>query len=320
MASLAFSDPGRLICTKPWHEGHRDSQYFADHLCQPTLLRSRPQSHTYIGNSYNSLLIQRTAWPSTNAFLANDNFAAICCLQARAWEQFLDGKVVSADQTGHYASTQQDNFFETPAKIVKDAGTSHNLSPETGAELDCVLLTPNLPFTPPSPIPDPQAVLAALSPPSTPASSTPFAPAEVAKALQDLTADNLEELLSILTAPQAPSPVMDSLELSPGSASQLLPPVPQTPLSTLTALSLESHFLEDWLLDPESPSPAQAQVQGPFMQVPCSQPQNPVGPSHLTPRVTSHSQVTSLHSCLSLFTCALLSVYCSTHKHFCEVL
>ena len=298
MASLAFSDPGRLICTKLWHEGHRDSQCFADHLCQPTLLRSRPQSHTYIGNSYNSLLIQRTAWPSTDAFLPNDNFAAICCLQARAWEQFLDGKVVSADKTGHYASTRQDNFFETPAK---DAGTSHSLSPETEAELDRVLFTPNLPLTPPFPIPDPQAVLAALSPPPTPASSTPFAPEEVAKALQDLTADNLQELLSILTAPQAPSPLMDSLELSPGSASQLLLPVPQTPLSTQTALSLESHFLEDWLLDPESLSPAQAQVQGPFMEVPCTQPRNPVGPSHLTP----HSQVT-----VCTVACTCLHVLC----------
>ena len=203
------------------------------------------------------------------------------------------------------------------AKTPAPAGsTSHSLSPETEAELDRVLFTPNLPLTPPFPIPDPQAVLAALSLPPTPASSTPFAQAEVAKALQDLTADNLQELLSILTAPQAPSPLMDSLELSPGSASQLLLPVPQTPLSTQTALSLESHFLEDWLLDPESLSPAQAQVQGPFMEVPCSQPRNPVGPSHLTP----HSQVTSLHSCLYLFTCALLSVYCSTHKRFCEVL
>ena len=94
------------------------------------------------------------------------------------------------------------------------------------------------------------------------------------------------------------SPLMDSLELSPGSASQLLPPLPQTPLSTRTALSLESRFLEDWLLDPESLSPAQAQVQGPFMEVPCSQPQNPVGPFCMTPRATPHSQVTSLHSCL----------------------
>ena len=187
---------------------------------------------------------------------------------------------------------------ETPAPA---GSTSHSLSPETEAELDHLLFTPNLPLTPPFLIPDPQAVLAALSLPSTPASSTPFAPAEVAKALQDSTGDNLQELLSILTTPKAPSPLMDSLELFPGSASQLLPPVPQTPLSTRTALSLESRFLEDWLLDPESLSPAQAQVQGPFMEVPCSQPQNPVGPFCLTPRVTPHSQVTSLHSCLSLF-------------------
>ena len=252
------------------------------------------------------MLVGRTVWPSTHALSPNeklDESQAICRLQARGWERVQDDTVITADKKGQGASTQQENPSTTPARVVSNAGTSHNLTPEAEAELDRLLFPPNLPTTPLSPTPDPEALLPDFSSPATLASSTPFAPAEVAKALEDLTAENLQELLNILTAPAAPSPPMNSLKRYPGSASQLLPPAQQNPFSPQSAMSLES--LEDWLLDTESLStpiatPAQAQVQGPLTEVPCCQPQDPARPSCLTPSVTPRSQVASLNSCLSL--------------------